>query len=298
MVAEELGSFHELALAKLAYGWLLLEEYDPERAILPLRETLSLTGFDQPRDASAAPFSLEDPQTAFSALHALALVYAELEDDDLLAQTFAALDRVANFLPDPLDHIRIRWIHARAEVRRNQYEDALPELEGVFEALLRLGPGFEAALAALDLARISAEQALDAPDFPARLDHLAKQLFSLPPDRLAPHLVFALRFALEFPKRRKSGFLDVLLSASAYVERARFNPDYPYQPTADPEHIMVWRDLSRSQRLEAALAAGVQLGADHFPKSPDDHLVISWTHEALTGVRIQLPLSLEDETRD
>lgn len=298
IVAEELGSFHELALARLAYGWLLLEEYDPERAIFPLRETLSLTGFDQPRDAAAAPFTEEDPQPAFSALHALALVYAELGDDDLLAQTFAALDRVANFLPDPLDHIRIRWIHARAEVRRNQYEEALPELQGVFAALLRLGPGFEAALAALDLARISAEHALDDPDFPARLDHLGKQLFSLPPDRLAPHLIFALRFALEFPKRRKGALLDVLLSASAYVERARFNPDFAYHPTADPEHIMGWLDLSRSQRLETALAAGVQLGADHFPKSPDDHLVISWTHEALTGVRIQLPLSLEEETRD
>ncbi len=299
MVSEELGSFHELALARLAYGWLLLEEYDSERAILPLREALSLTGFDQPRvDPSATPFSDEDPQPAFSALHALALAYAELGEDELVAQTFEALDRVANFLPDPLDRIRIRWIHARAEVRRNQYEEALPELQGVFDALLRLGPGFEAALAALDLARITAEHALDDPDYPAGLEHLSRELFSLPPDRLAPHLVFALRFALEFPKRRKGALLDVLLSASAYVERARFNPDYAYYPTPEPERIMVWRDLSRSQRLQAAIAAGVQLGPDNYPKSAEDHLLISWTHEALTGVRMQLPFGLEDETRD
>jgi tetratricopeptide (TPR) repeat protein len=37
-LAEELGEFRELALSRLAYGWLLLEELDSEGAILPLRD--------------------------------------------------------------------------------------------------------------------------------------------------------------------------------------------------------------------------------------------------------------------
>ena len=44
--------------------------------------------------------------------------------------------------------------------------------------------------------------------------------------------------------------------------------------------------------------AGVELDRNGYPESSEDHLLIAWTHEALTGQRIQLPLSLDDETRD
>ena len=90
-IAEELGNFRELALARLAYGWLLLDEFDTERAILPLQEALSLL------DAGQAPYAV------FSALHALALVYAELGDEDHLADVLSALEGLAPSLPDPLD---------------------------------------------------------------------------------------------------------------------------------------------------------------------------------------------------
>jgi hypothetical protein len=90
----------------------------------------------------------------------------------------------------------------------------------------------------------------------------------------------------------------VLLSAAAYVERARFNPAYPFHPTPEPERSMLWRDLTRSQRRQAAASADVQVDQDGFPASVENLFLISWTHEALTGVRLQLPLSLEDETRD
>jgi tetratricopeptide (TPR) repeat protein len=289
-VAEELGSFHELALARLAHGWLLLDEYDAERAILPLREALALSDAADPgKDAEPPSDAGDDAGPAFSALHALALAYADLGDDEYLGETFAALDQLAPRLPDPLDRVRIRWIHARAEARRNQYEIALPILQEVFESLLALGTGEEAGLAALDLARMTTEHALEDPDFPARLDRIARELFALPAERLAPPLRFVIRFALDFPKRRAGAFLDVLFCASAYVERARFNPAYPFQPTPEPERVMLWRDLTRSQRRQAASSAGVELDREGFPLSTQDHLLISWTHEALTGLRIQLP---------
>lgn len=294
-VAEELGSFHELALARLAYGWLLLDEYDAERALLPLKEVLSLSGFDAaPADQG---MSEVDTPLVFSSLHALALAFAELGEDEKLAETYAALDQLALRLSDPLDPIRIRWIHARAESRRDAPDLALQELEGVFEALLHLGPGHEAALAALDLARLTAEFAFHDPALPERLDQIARALFALPEERLAPHLRPALQFALAFPARRAGAFLDVLLSASAYVECARYNPLYPFHPTPDPEIVMVWRDLSRRQRRKAAETAGVEVDADDYPRTLEDFLRIAWTHEALTGARIQVPTSLDDETR-
>jgi len=298
MVAEELGSFHELALARLAYGWLLLDEYDAERAILPLREALSLSGFDaQAEGSEAGEAEVMDTALVFSALHALALAFAELGDDEQLGETFAALEKLAPRLADPLDRIRIRWIHARAESRRNEQDLALKELEGVFESLLRLGPGHEAAVAALDLARLTAEHALDDPSLPERLDQISRELLALPAERLALHMRPVLRFALGFPTRRAGAFLDVLLSASAYVERARYNLAYLFQPTPEPEPVMVWRDLSKLQRRKAAETAGVELDLDGYPRSVEDFLLISWTHEALTGARIQLPSSLDDETR-
>src|SRR4029077_17324840 len=173
LVAEELGDYDELALTRLSYGWLLLEEYDAERAILPLQEALSLSapvpppgpapqeapeGIADHPAASGEEADLEpDPYTALSALYALALAYADLGDDEDLAETFKALDQLAPRLHDPLDPVRILWIRARAEARRDQYDVALPLFQEVFESLLREGPGPEAAFAALDLARAAAE---------------------------------------------------------------------------------------------------------------------------------------------
>jgi hypothetical protein len=100
-----------------------------------------------------------------------------------------------------------------------------------------------------------------------------------------------------------SAALDALLSASHYVERARLNPDSPYHPEPEAERVLVWRDLSRGQRLRAAEAAGVppeSLDADGYPSSLEDYRKIAWTHEALTGARIQLPMDLSelrDDTR-
>jgi tetratricopeptide (TPR) repeat protein len=298
-LAEELGNFHELGLVRLAYGWLLLEEYEPERAILPLREALALldpvpTGnFPEETDQTS-----DDPYPAFSALHALTLAYADLGDDEFLQGTLTALEQLAPQLPDPLDRVRIRWIRARAEARRDQFEVAFSVLGEVFDSLLTLGPGEEAALAALDLARWTAEQSIRDSAFQARFDEIAQKLFALPSSRLAPHLRIVLRFALDFPKRGAGAFLDVLIGAASYIERARFNSDYPFHPTPEPERVILWSDLNRHHRRQAAASAGVDLDRNGYPRNSDDHLLIAWTHEALTGQRIQLPLSLDDETRD
>jgi tetratricopeptide (TPR) repeat protein len=286
MIAEELGGFRELALARLAYGWLLLDEFDTERAILPLQEVLSLLDPGQ------------DPYAIFSALHALAIVYAELGDEDHLADVLSALDGLAPSLPDLLDFVRIRWIKARVAWRQANHDEAISALGEVFAQLLSEGPGMEAAAAGLELARMAAERNPDESSLAETLERIARPLTALPPERLAPHLLPVLRFALGFPARRAGAYLDVLLSAAAYLERARFNPAYLYHPTPEPELTLVWSDLSGSQRRRAALAAGVELDRSGYPRTSEEQLLISWTHEALTGVRILLTLDLDaDETR-
>lgn len=291
-VAEELGSYQELALTRLAYGWLLLDEYDAERSILPLKEALALTEQG------------EDLQTAFSALHALALAFAELGDDAALDSTLQDLGRLVLSLPDPLDTVRVRWIRAKAEIRRNDVSAAIPEMETVFASMLRLGPGFEAAQAGIELAlMVCWNLSKKDSSVPETLERIKSDILDLPEDRLAAHLRPPLRFALEFARERIGGYLDALLSASQFLERARFNPDYPYHPAPEADRILLWRELNRDQRQQAAQAAGLPsaaLDADGYPKDPGDFLRISWTHEALTGARIQLPLDLselDDETR-
>jgi tetratricopeptide (TPR) repeat protein len=284
-VAEEIGGFRELAMSRLAYGWLLLDELEPERAILALQETLSLLDSDV------------DPYPTFSALHALALAYAELGDDPHLGETLSAFDELAPRLADPLDEVRIRWIKARVAWRQLDYGRAISNFEEVFDDLLREGPGTEAATAGLELARVVAEHNGDLDSLQDALERIADRLSVLPPERLALHLAPVLRFALRFPAKREGAYLDVLLSATSYVERARFNPSYPYHPTPEPDLTLVWNDLSGSQRRQAAQAAQVQLDRDGYPRRSEDRLRIVWTHEALTGGRILLPADFgEDQT--
>ena len=286
-LAEEVGNFDELAATQLAHGWLLLDELDTDRALIPLREALSL--LDVEKDAYAV----------FSALHALALAYAELGDDVHLEDIFSALEELAPWLTDRFDPVRIRWIKARASWRREEYDKAISILQQVFDDLLdEEVPGFEVALAGLELARMVAEKFPQDPSLPETVKYIARTLSAFPPERLAPHLQAVLRFALQFPLRRQGSYLDVLLSAIPYIERAWFNPQFPYHPTPEPELTLVWNDLSRRQRREAAREAGVELDSAGYPRNVEDQLLIAWTHEALTGVRIELPANLdrEDET--
>jgi len=285
-LAEELGHLRELALSQLAYGWLLLDEFDTERALLPLRETLSF--FDPKRD----------PRSVLSALHALALAYAELGDESQLAQTLSSLDDLASHLNDPLDPLRIRWIRVRASWRLREYDGAISELGEIFEALTEEGSGSEAAMAGLELARMEAERDQEPLRLSRTLAWISTRLQALSPEQLPSYMLPVLRFALRFPARREGAYLDVLLAASSYVERARFNPKYPFYPTPQPERTLVWNDLTRAQRRRAAQTAGVELDSACYARSQEDLLVISWTHEALTGVRIQIPhLTEDDDTR-
>jgi tetratricopeptide (TPR) repeat protein len=292
-VAEDLASYQELALTRLAYGWLLLDEFDPERSILPLKEAIALTEQG------------EDLQTAFSALHALALAFAELGDEAALESTLNDLGHLVASFPDPMDAVRVRWIRAKAEIRRNVVSAALSEMEAVFASMIRLGPGFEAAQAGIELALMACEYRTKEEDSSVRqtLERIKRDILDLPEDRLAAHLRPPLQFALDFAIKRIGGYIDCLLGASQYLERARFNPDYPYHPSPVADRILLWRELNRDQRHKAAQAAGVPstaLDAFGYPKDPQDFLRISWTHEALTGARIQLPFDLSElgeETR-
>jgi tetratricopeptide (TPR) repeat protein len=272
-IAEELGSYEELAHLRLAEGWLLLDELEPERALLPLREAL------------AHLESAEDPHALLSAFQALALVYAEIGDHDRLADVETRILALGPRFSNLLDQVRFRWVQARIHLARPQREAAIALLEEVFHCLAAEGPGHEAALAGLELARSLAEAEEGAT--PEALREIVGVLAGLPPDRLPSHLVAPILFALRLAAQREGAFQDALLAASVYVERGRFNPQRVFHPTSDP--FLLWHDLTPHQRRQAAGAARVDIDAAGEPRSREDLGLISWTHEALTGVRIEIP---------
>jgi tetratricopeptide (TPR) repeat protein len=270
-IAEELGSYDELAHLRLAEGWLLLEELEPERALLPLREAL------------AHLESADDPRALLSNLQALAGVYAEIGDHDRLADVETRIEALGLQFSDPLDQVRVRWVQARIHRARSQREAAIALLEEVFHRLAAEGPGHEAALAGLELARCLAEEGATRTD---ALRGIAGVLADLP---LPSHLVAPILFALRLAAQREGAFQDALLAASVYVERGRFNPQRVFHPTSDPDLFLLWHDLTLRQRRQAAEAAMVGVDAAGEPRSREDLGLISWTHEALTGVRIEIP---------
>jgi hypothetical protein len=168
----------------------------------------------------------------------------------------------------------------------------------VFERLADQGPGYLASLAGLELAEIliDLEPAAQASSL---IDAILARLAALPADRLPPHLWAAVRFALTLASKRRGAYMDALLAAEHWLERARFNPDLPYLPLPEPDDVVAWASLSEEQRarlvqdaLEPTAAARLKsLSAFDLlaQLTRADFNLLLWTHEALTGVRIQSP---------
>ncbi|HET9208746.1 MAG TPA: tetratricopeptide repeat protein [Thermoanaerobaculia bacterium] len=284
-LAEELGVLSEHARARLATGWLLVDDLEPEEALVPLLEAKSYFA------------SVAATRELLSTLDALALAYAELGWKEHLDEVERALDGLVSQGADPVDAVRVRWIKARERYRRSPTGSTLSVLWEAFERLVAEGQGIEAARAGLELARLLVEEGPDAA-LAERLAAIAGRLAALSGDRLAAHLVPPLRFALELAARREGSFMEPLLRAIDYLKRGRFNPGVPFHPTADPHLRLRWHELAIGQRRQAAAAAGVELGRSGEPRNALDLRRISWTHEALTGVRIELPegFAEDDET--
>jgi tetratricopeptide (TPR) repeat protein len=291
-IADELHLEGDLAEAHLALGQLYLEEDEPDASLLPLREAMELLD-----SADLAPRLL--------ALEALGLACTELGDDTGTDEILRELGALESEFPSSIDPIRTLWIRARIEARKTDGGDSLAMLRSVFDRLVDHGPGYLATLAALELAELLTD--LEPEANASRLINASlARLVALPGERLAPHLLAAVRFALTLASKRKGAYMDALLSAEHWLERARFNPDLPYWPIPEPDDVVTWASLSGDQRsrlVQEALepdAAGRLSSLSTFgllaQLTRADFNLLAWTHEALTGIRIQPPTYDFDDT--
>jgi tetratricopeptide (TPR) repeat protein len=271
-IAESNGEWLELAKARLAEGWLLLDELDPDEALLALRECVALI------DAAA------QPELAFSAFHALALTHATLGRREDLEENLASLGKLRQYLPDRIHALRHRWIHAQALWQLGEARTAITRLRRVFSGLIEEDRPLEAAMVALELS----SWALESP--PQKTRMLAELLDALEPaaadQRLPPWIWSVVSFTLRFAQALRGAFLTLILSALRYVQHAQFNSYLVFYPLPDPESIVDWSDLSIAARQETEAAAGLNL-AGRCPESPEERQLFAWAHETLTGARVR-----------
>jgi tetratricopeptide (TPR) repeat protein len=288
-LSEELGEHHDFVRAALAQGQLLLDEHDPEAALL------SLTEADNALDPT------EHPRLLLSLLQTQALAYADLRRHDGLALVSSRLQDFILRVPlDSLDRVRVTRIQAQVARRLEDWTEAGRGLLSVFRDFLEAGSTLEAATAAFELAGLMFENRIEVDA--DLLFEIAGQLTAL----LSHHLGDVTEFALVSPLRRlpeednarprRGYYMDVLQSAAEYLERAQFNPGLPFLPLPEPDLVLQWKDLSEQSRRQAAASAGVELNSDHQPKSLRDRTQITWMHEARTGCRIEFPEHDPDET--
>jgi hypothetical protein len=112
------------------------------------------------------------------------------------------------------------------------------------------------------------------------LRHLARH------GALAPSLWSVTFFALAFAPLRRGSFLDVLDSAIRYLQVAQFNPELNFHPLVEPDQVLAWSAIPMEQRRAAAQAVGLEVW-DYEPCSPHERNLVSWSLEALTGVRVR-----------
>ncbi len=271
-LAESNGEWQEMAKARLAQGWLFLDELDHDEALLALRECEALL------DPAG------QPELAFSVFHALALTHAALGRLEDLEKDLASLRGLRKLLPGRLHALRHRWIHAQAVWQLGHAKTAMTRLRRVFDGLIEEGRPLEAAMAALELST----WALESP--PRKTRMLAELLDALAPaaadERLPPWIWSVVSFALTFAQALRGAFLTLILSALRYIQHAQFNPYLVFYPLPDPESLIDWSDIPIATRQETAAAARLVLG-EHMPESPEEQQLFAWAHETLTGARVR-----------
>jgi tetratricopeptide (TPR) repeat protein len=271
-ISEPNGEWLELAKARLAQGWLLLDELDHDEALIALRECNVLL------DPAA------QPELAFSAFHALALTHAALGRLGDLEEDLSSLRKLRKLLPDRIHALRHRWIHAQALWQLGHAKAAMTRLRRVFDGLIEEGRPLEAAMAALELST----WALESP--PEKTRMLAELLDALAPAaadrRLPPWIWSVVSFTLTFAQALRGSFLTLILSALRYIQHAQFNSYLEFYPLPDPESIVDWSNIPAAARQETAATVGLVLG-NRMPESPEEQQLFAWAHETLTGARVR-----------
>jgi tetratricopeptide (TPR) repeat protein len=253
-------------------GWLLVDE-DPHAALPPLRTALGLL------DAATSPWP------ALRLRQGLALCQVEFgrrrDAEALLEECRQLRERLA----EPGDRLRAARTEAEIEARLGHEERAITMLRPVVEEWLARGEGFDAALAAVDLAELYIDRKAirELADL-GRLDERCRAA-GLPPE---PAL--ALRTVLGLVAREGGAMSYRLTQLSFYLSQARHHPGLAYAPARREDEEVLWDELPPTERREICRRSGVEATVTGLPAAAvaaDLRQLIAWSYQELTGIRIE-----------
>ncbi|HEV8578901.1 MAG TPA: hypothetical protein VGX68_07430 [Thermoanaerobaculia bacterium] len=215
---DTLEEFAELGETLVEEAWLRHEELDPESA----------------RSIFDAALSMIDrklkPRLALSARRGLALCCADLGRPAEAEEVLVEGQEVFSLLSDPIDQLRIVWMKAQVAERSGDPAAAVPLLSRVLHGLIGQGVLFDAALAALELARLYIEKG-----FLDELEQLRSEIEPLAAlsDR-HPAAWETVAFALSQVGGGGKGSALLLDNASQYLTRVRHDPWLQFHPAFKP----------------------------------------------------------------
>jgi tetratricopeptide (TPR) repeat protein len=263
-VYEETGDDYGLTRASAEEGWLLLEEYDAEKALTLLRSAYAMSDHDRTLGET------------LSTLQAMALSYAELGSDRSVKQVLARMRDLST--QGLVKDTTIRQVEAETEWRLGDHGKAIEILAETFEALAAAGPPIEAVKTGVILLQWHLELRKPVPE---------RLLTAMAGLRLPPPFGAVVELVVSLHRGERAGdSIDCLVSALAYLERAQLNSELVYQPLEEPRSTLEWDSMNETERDQAAARAGIRLDSHGQPRTARERDLMAWTYEATTGVRI------------
>ncbi len=276
VLLEALEEFAELGTTLVEEAWLRYRELDPESALSVFQAALVLI------DSKLRPLE------ALSARHGLALCCADLgrpaEAEEILAEAW----QVVNRLSDPVTQLRHAWIDAQVAERSGDLGKATEVLRRVVGGLIAEGAAYDAALAALELARLYIELGSE-----EELERLRSEIAPL--NALAdrhPAAWEALSLALAHALRGDPGSDLLLENVTRYLTRVRHDPHLNFHPWFKAPTEIHWDEIDPALRRQLCEQAGLEPELTGKPAAQIDELVqdqIARAFAVLTGLRVLFP---------
>jgi hypothetical protein len=195
----------------------LVHQYsgDPKRAVEAVKEADTLVS------------QLDQPRLTWLVRHNLALCTYEAGDPKKARQIFTASRGLYELFPDPWTQLRRLWLEAHLTKAEGDFEAAESQYRAAQEGFLRQGIGYDAALVALDLAMLYAEQRRT-----GELKRLAEEIVPVFEAQDVHREAAAALLLFQDAVRTEQVTLRYLIELSRYLERARLDPTLPFRRPA------------------------------------------------------------------
>ncbi len=207
------GQYHLAGRTLIKKGEFLRDQGRPILAVVSFVEGLKMIEAES------------EPDLLWGAVHNLAVVFLDLGDLDGACRLATQAGKLCEALGKRRQRLVQRWLQARVATAKGDWFEACSTLMELREEYLELGIGIDAALAALDLARIYARQ--------GRLGEVRRLAAEMLPVFRKQDVHREARIALGFfcqAARQELVTLAVVEHVARFLTRARRDPGVRFEP--------------------------------------------------------------------